>query len=72
MNVSKNEIKRAVGAVVINGTRVVITVKSHLTRFGEVFTAENDYGEPKMAVRGYETRDEAWKNEIRELQALLS
>jgi hypothetical protein len=52
---------------------VAITVRAHATRFGTVYTASNDYGEPRGGrVRGYRTPGAAIEAEERELAAMFA
>lgn len=59
--------------VEISGERIVITVEAFATgRFGYVFKARNDYGEPCVSDKGYRTAQEAFSAELNELRAMLS
>ena len=49
---------------------LTITVKAVQTRFGTLFQADNNYGEPKGGeIRAFKTEEEAIDNELRELGA---
>lgn len=54
------------------GTQITIKVLEHDGRFGRYYTAANSYGEPKVVVKGFMTVDEAFENEVAELQRMLS
>ena len=56
----------------INGERITITITKVETRFGSIFVPENDYGEPVVIVKGFESEQEALEQETKSLTAMLS
>ena len=58
--------------ITIKGERITVTITKVETRFGFIFVPENDYGEPVVVVKGFETEEEALKREIQSLEAMLS
>lgn len=58
-------------AVSINGNEILITVNRFYGNFGTVYVASNNYGEPKLTIRGFRSKAEAVENEISELRQML-
>jgi hypothetical protein len=58
--------------ITINGERITITITKVETRFGSIFVPTNDYGEPVVVVKGFESEQEALEQEIKSLTAMLS
>ena len=58
--------------VTINGERIIVTITKVETRFGHIFVPENDYGEPVVIVKGFESEQEALERETQSLTAMLS
>jgi hypothetical protein len=58
--------------ITINGERITVTITKVETRFGAVFVPENDYGEPLVIVKGFESEQEALEQETKSLTAMLS
>ncbi len=51
---------------------ITITVESVSTRFGILWQASNDYGEPVNEVRAYKTVQDAFSGERAELDAMFA
>ena len=58
--------------ITINGERITVTITKVETRFGFIFIPANDYGEPVVIVKGFESEQEALEQEIKSLTAMLS
>lgn len=58
--------------ITICGERITITITRVETRFGYVFIPSNDFGEPVVVVKGFESEQEALEQETKSLTAMLS
>ena len=58
--------------ITINGERITVTITKVETRFGFIFVPSNDYGEPVVVVKGFESEQEALEQETKSLTAMLS
>jgi len=58
--------------VTIKGERITVTITKVETRFGFIFVPENDYGEPVVVVKGFDSEQEALEQETKSLTAMLS
>jgi hypothetical protein len=59
-------------AITIKGEAITITITKVETRFGFIFVPENDYGEPVVVVKGFDSEGEALEQETKSLTAMLS
>jgi hypothetical protein len=56
----------------ILGNEIEITIKTVSTRFGQKYSATNNYGETKQTVKAFNSAREAVEAEIKELEAMFS
>ena len=68
----KTDAIRTKHEITVNGERITVTITRVETRFGFIFVPENDYGEPVVVVKGFESEQEALEAETKSLTAMLS